>query len=1249
MAIESSWSVRDGVLYLNMVEGETFDSFGDNQAKAKIFGDSQITTGRIVITGYVTSTDLPKLGNYPYGNFTSVDLSLANVSSGTIGFSNGIAGVILPKDSELGDDTEVYRNGTWNPIKYVASPSYDYKQGKNYSDVVIALNSSTDETWKSDPTIQLANKIYINNSSVSDDLLAQWSEDMGVPVVRYDAEQVVRQNRPVGDIIPTSGTFTVTDKGGSLAEQIALANENADENGYDYFIIKGGTYTAEDIAALQDLTCAKNIIMDEAVLTDDAKKANFNFNSEKIEYVVLPKDLEEVKSEWFSGCSSLKSAISYSSDGTSLKAYNRVAGELQGAVNLLMAKHPDNDLAAANGSTDYPGYKFKNLTELVISGKVNAVDLAPKKVGDNPGVPGAMTDSAIEHFDLTNATLVGDDGVTQDDEVLAYTGYLNGNGYSESIRKVDFPTNLKKIPAYCYEDCDLLGDVFVTKNIQEIGEGAFTRCDGIETVEFEKRTATDPSLTCGKNLFKQCENLKHIILPEGTTNVAEGMFALCHNLESLRLPNTLETIGDHAFEEAESLHNLTIPKSVRTIGENAFKNTGITDLYLMAETIDELPVIYSIGYGAYSAGFGGASGGSLDNSTFGGYSLYGDDQNVARDKFKDYLKRLARLGQVEGHPDMTEDEVDALGADEVFGYLTSSQIEEVYRSFSYTKLHYVHNEELDNFLNGNPWKGKLTEDQLNAIATQMGEYDTDGTGGNLREAQRYNIVDHLSDAYGYGPDKYGEIWPNHNHYDLGMRIIYGNPADEVNTSTNYAYDSSAWANGGSEPSRIGWRQFVLVSGFDPQEDEVYAKDYDDTWYTFCFPADLTDEQLEGAFNSYFNIVEFNGVAVEETEEENSQGENVTVKNLVLLFTNIATTYYRDIFGNYYIRTKDAEGNKEYTEATLTKNQFGHYTLTANEGGKTLTINSTNEDDKYVYGTIRGVLAQAGHPYMLHPQRVEDVYGHATQCVINHIEYKFDYNKKKKAAAQALTVAQAAQAAAEEALAAGAENAEELQEIAEAAQAAAEAAQAAAVQAETDLQNLYESEAVSRKLTKFKEIEALTSPNPEGDNDYANMKGGRVLLEPLGGDETYTFKGSFEPDRTVAIPNRAYFLGVPPGTKYPKFFREKNGNTNTGYWGQFSAVIIPNDAAKAWEDANIEVKPYSSGNNAKAASMGFGDFEEVTADEIEAIVADAKEKKQPVQFMNVVVNINGQVVRDGLDMTGLPKGIYIVNGKKYMVK
>ena len=40
----------------------------------------------------------------------------------------------------------------------------------------------------------------------------------------------------------------------------------------------------------------------------------------------------------------------------------------------------------------------------------------------------------------------------------------------------------------------------------------------------------------------------------------------------------------------------------------------------------------------------------------------------------------------------------------------------------------------------------------------------------------------------------------------------------------------------------------------------------------------------------------------------------------------------------------------------------------------------------------------------------------------------------------------------------------------------------------------------------------------------------------------------------------------------------------------------------------------------------------------------------MKYVDIVVSINGQVVRRGsTSLEGLPRGMYIINGKKYFVK
>jgi len=135
------------------------------------------------------------------------------------------------------------------------------------------------------------------------------------------------------------------------------------------------------------------------------------------------------------------------------------------------------------------------------------------------------------------------------------------------------------------------------------------------------------------------------------------------------------------------------------------------------------------------------------------------------------------------------------------------------------------------------------------------------------------------------------------------------------------------------------------------------------------------------------------------------------------------------------------------------------------------------------------------------------------------------------------------------------------------------------------------------------------------------------------------------------------LALPPGEQYPKYYRKSSGGK--GKWSQYSAIIVPDGTAKANVESlylNKVTSPTGTGL-AKGAFVELGewDFNEtviIEENKISTIIDEALEKdpSTPIIRMNVVYNIKGQVVsNDSGSLEGLPKGIYIVNGKKYLVK
>lgn len=971
-----------------------------------------------------------------------------------------------------------------------------------------------------------------------------------------------------------------------------------------------GTLSADAIAALKELNAAvKNVLLNQATIAAGVENPDFTFNSTTVENIVLPKDMDEVKAEWFSGCTSLNAAMSYSSDGKTVKAFVHKAGTLRATMEIMSQNGTSSELTSST------------IEEAILSGNITKEDLT-----NQYGTSNAFGGCHIKHYDLSKATLSSSDD-------LVYAGCDGWQG-AKYLEQLELPLNLTAIPASCFLGCENLTQLYLPSSITDIGEGAFSMCTSLETVEFGKGFT---SLTFSSNVFAMSTSLKHVVLPEGLQNIGDGMFNQCTSLESIRLPNSLQHIGASAFKGCSSLTYLTIPAGVQTIGSMAFDNAGIKDVYLMAETVADLPYIASDAFSARN--FNGNNSLWVANAK--------DDGNFR--KIADRLKKLIQRGEVTG---VTEEDVDTwlnqlksnykvsdMPDKKIMKLLPTEEVEEIYRDLvgSGNTIAYIHYPrlgsdnnptELSYFIDGNPWKntdGYYTSD-LNGGFYSGGRLNDDGTDAGRpirtdKENERSKTKDFLSDVYGIGPDAAGRCWPDNQHGDLDMRNAFADPNDPINVNDRWKETATITSGEYEGFSKYFWRKFLLQAGYNKNDDEVFSKWMDDTWYTICFPFDLTDEQLEAAFQSnHFNIAEFSGAAIYPEKKQNSQGEVVDVNNLVLCFTTIAYTWYMDKYGAVYDRVKNGD-TKYYYPAKREKQADGSWKLTRTSDDAI----SSSGDDKDIYESIEGILAIAGHPYMLHPYRVENLDGGKSLCTIPKITYKHNYNRRNSMDDATLASTMAA------------------------------------------MEAMYNNEAVTRPLSKLKSGQEYTDKFFTDENDditeghgQTATKGRYDKLENAG-EGTYTFKGTYLPstsdkfdcDKTEEpIPYGAYFLGVASGTKYPQFFREvsKNSSRTTGLWKQYTAIIQPDAKAAAWEAKNLNQPTGSAG--AKGMSMLFGDFgdaEEVTPDAIEEIIADAEEKGQQVERMNIIVNINGQVVRQGTEVNGLPTGIYIVNGKKYFVK
>ena len=899
-------------------------------------------------------------------------------------------------------------------------------------------------------------------------------------------------------------------------------------------------------------------------------------------------------------------------------------------------------------------------TSVVISGNINNGDISQGGYSgsscDDPQYNQGDADK-FEHNDAIPAFAFNNTGAQiksvdlSDADVANYKHLRMLNAYGANLVSVVFPKGVTRIPNYCcYSDVNnvqnlanvvfptaaesftigdyafhgtAIRDLVLPSTVTMVGDYAFKKCPNLYSVEMEGLTQT---CHFGNNVFEQCKALQHVSLSEGVENIGDYMFNQCVILESIRIPSTCKTIGSYAFQFCYDIHQVTIPEGVELIKYNAFEGAGLTDLYIMATSIDKIPKIYAM---------------STNPETNGGPSTFSYQRTTGNNTIpanhRDDLEK-ADYDEVMTWYQEEQSGPQGLGSGNCLTALHYPEsMKPFYEAIDVTKFYSA--EELANIpFWQNPEaqqtvKKYYTPDEYLAMSAdpttltavvnnvmQEGydhsyvsptDFGTDENGNPIlyQYLPQSYAVDPRQDGSTtkvFGPDKDGRYYPSQTSYQLRMAAgatgtqAGGVAGEEV---------ASAW----------GWRQFPLSSSIESIGEIPFEKEYDDTWYTMCFPWRMIDNQLFAAFNQKMEIVEFVGAEV--LDVDNPSTENVKEYSLVFHFDDVAATYYMDQEDNVYKR--DLEVIRQITVGDVTINKkFYKYTLLDGDGNQTSTVitdpypydpSSASKDDRerhVKYLSIENIMVLAGHPYMIHPS-IGASPGNPTKVYINGV--------KKIVPGEGLY-----------------EGYSSLEAVAEA-----------------------------RKTVKTVSSRTRTRTHNDDGTVTDTYSGAETWTHPeTGGGGKYYFIGNINDAKETNgvsdggkkdLPKGCYYLGLPlDGSKYPKYYKRKSVGTNL--WSQYSAIILPDeDALRNVESLNVKTVATPAGGQAKGASMEIGawDFNDtaiVNDIEMASILEDAKEKSANIMHMNVVYNIKGQVVRpDSGSVEGLPKGIYIVNGKKYMVK
>ncbi len=127
------------------------------------------------------------------------------------------------------------------------------------------------------------------------------------------------------------------------------------------------------------------------------------------------------------------------------------------------------------------------------------------------------------------------------------------------------PASVTSIGKEAFRECGNLRSIVISDSVTLIDDRTFYKCECL------KRITIPASVTSiGKEAFRECGNLRSIVISDSVTLIDDRAFYKCESLKRITIPASVTSIGKEVFCECRNLQSVVIPASITSIGDRAF-------------------------------------------------------------------------------------------------------------------------------------------------------------------------------------------------------------------------------------------------------------------------------------------------------------------------------------------------------------------------------------------------------------------------------------------------------------------------------------------------------------------------------------------------------------------------------------------------------------------------------------------------------------------------------------------------------